>query len=97
MSERLEYAPPTVVVIEEPGRGVIERGCKAHARRKFHEARLGNLEVAMTALAYYRWLYQLERRWRELRGAQRQALRQQHPAPVLEEFQAWLERKPAGA
>lgn len=78
---------------EEPGRGVIELGCNAHARRKFHEARSSNLEVAMTALAYYRWLYKLERGWRELRGAERQALRQQHAAPVLEEFKAWLERQ----
>lgn len=80
-------------IYKEAERGITEVGCNAHARRKFHEARSSDLNCAMTALAYYGLLYKLERRWRGLRGAERQALRQAHAVPVLEEFRLWLGRE----
>jgi transposase len=42
------------------GDQVIEVGCNAHARRKFHEARTTDAAGAHSALAYYRQLYQIE-------------------------------------
>jgi transposase len=78
---------------KEPERGLVERGCMMHARRKWFEARSSDLERSMTALAYIVWLYKVERRARELTRDERYALRQRYAVPVLEEFRAWLERE----
>jgi len=80
-------------IYAEPGRGVVEIACMAHARRKWYEARSSDVAQAMTALAYIGLLYKVERRARGLRGEERKALRQRYSVPVLEEFRAWLERE----
>jgi transposase len=77
----------------EPGRGLVEVACMAHARRKLYEARTSDLARSMTALAYIGILYKVERRARGLRGEERRAMRQKYAAPVLTEFHSWLERE----
>src|SRR5205085_7294208 len=41
---------------------IVEVACNAHARRKFYEARTSDAARSHQALAYYRQLYELERR-----------------------------------
>ncbi|MGO8746086.1 MAG: IS66 family transposase [Thermoguttaceae bacterium] len=78
---------------KEPGRGLVEVACWAHARRKFYEARTSGLSCAMTALAYIGWLYKIERKARGLKSAERCALRQRYAVPVLAEFKTFLENQ----
>ncbi|MBM3747751.1 MAG: IS66 family transposase [Acidobacteria bacterium] len=81
----------------QPGRGLVEVACWAHARRKFYEARSSALTSAMTALAYIGLLYKLERQARALESAERLAWRQRYAVPLLEEFRGYLERERARA
>jgi hypothetical protein len=69
---------------------IIEVGCWAHARRKFHEARTGAPEPAHIALAYIKRLYQVEDRAEGLDDAGRLELRQKESRPILDQFEAWL-------
>jgi len=78
-------------------------------RRKFYEARTVQPGPAHAALASIARLYAIEREAKELIPTiglvdesawsawhwQRQALRQEHSLPVLEEFHAWLQRSEA--
>ena len=66
---------------------------KAHARRKWYEARSSDLKGATTALAYIGLLYKIERRAREFGREERFALRQRFAVPVLEHFKEHLERE----
>jgi hypothetical protein len=72
---------------------IIEVACNAHARRKFYEARGSDAARSHQALAYYRQLYELERRAQahHLDDAQRQQLRQDLAVPILETFHTWLQ------
>lgn len=72
---------------------IIEVACNAHARRKFYEARRSDALRAHRALAYYRQLYELERRATELDFSelQRLQMRQDLSLPILETFRAWLQ------
>jgi transposase len=74
---------------------IIEVACNAHARRKFYEARTSDALRSHQALAYYRQLYELERRAKELdfSDAQRLQMRQDLSLPILETFQQWLEEQ----
>jgi len=76
--------------------GVIEVGCMAHARRKFH-ALHENLrsEIAIEALELFRKLYAVEREAREaqLDVAGRLELRKREARPIAEALHAWLERQ----
>ncbi|MGA2330032.1 MAG: IS66 family transposase [Bryobacteraceae bacterium] len=78
---------------QQPGRGVVEVACWAHARRKFFEAQSWDLMRSMVLLAYIRLLYDVEREARQgnLRGAQRRALRQARSRPILEDIKTYLE------
>lgn len=71
---------------------IIEVACNAHARRKFYEARGSDAARSHQALAYYRQLYELERRAKDnhLDDAQRRQLRQDLAVPILEPFHTWL-------
>lgn len=71
---------------------IIEVACNAHARRKFYEARGSDAARSHQALAYYRQLYELERRAKDnsLDDAQRRQLRQDLAVPILETFSTWL-------
>jgi transposase len=69
---------------------IIEVGCWAHARRKFHEARTSHPEGAHIALAYIKRLYQVEDQAEGLDDAARVELRQKESGPILDEFEKWL-------
>jgi transposase len=72
---------------------VIEVGCWAHVRRKFHEARTTDPPRAHVALAYIRRLYAVETdaKVAKLNDDARRTLRQERSVPILGELFAWLE------
>lgn len=70
---------------------VLEAGCWAHARRKFHEAaRLNKSPIAQEAVHRIAQLYAIEREVQTFSADQRLALRQQRSGPLLEAFKVWL-------
>jgi transposase len=75
--------------------GIIEVACNAHARRKFYEARTSAAAGSHQALAYYRELYEIERRAHSLDfdDDQRRQLRQDLAVPILNQFRAWLDEQ----
>lgn len=75
-----------------PQRHLLEVACWAHARRKFHDARVSDPVHAHQALLKIGALYKLEREAREedLRGEALLALRHGQARPLLEELHAWL-------
>ena len=89
------------------GRGVIEVGCMAHARRKFHELHVtGQSLISIEALELFQSLYAVEREIDERfeknqspipRDAQivRQ-IRQEKAKPVADKLYAWLQQKRLG-
>ena len=89
------------------GRGVIEVGCMAHARRKFHELHVtGHSLISIEALELFQSLYTIEREIDERfeknptpmpRDAQivRQ-IRQQKAKPIADKLYAWLQEKRLG-
>ena len=89
------------------GRGVIEVGCMAHARRKFHELHVtGQSLISIEALELFQSLYAVEREIDERfeknptpmpRDAQivRQ-IRQNKAKPVADRLLAWLQQKRLG-
>ncbi len=77
-------------------RGVIEVGCMAHARRKWHELFANHRsELAAEALMLYGRLYDIERDAREqkLDAEGRRQLRQQRAKPCAEGLRQWLVRQ----
>jgi transposase len=85
------------------GGQIIEVGCWAHARRKFHESRRLDPPRMETALAWIGKLYAVEKdlrersagAWRELsleeQAARIAAERQERSRPLLDGLHAWLE------
>jgi transposase len=74
-------------------RGLVEVGCWAHARRKFHEARTSDPERSHAAIARIGRLYAVEREakdegWDDVRLM---AARTERSRPLLESFGTWLE------
>jgi transposase len=90
------------IYLESNGR-IIEVGCWAHARRKFHESRQLDPVRMETALAWIGKLYAVEKdlrercqgEWQTLtldqRAARIVAERQERSRPLLSSFHAWLE------
>jgi hypothetical protein len=77
-------------------RGVIEIGCMAHARRKFHDLYANHRsDVAEEGLRHFAALYEIEReaRERKLDAAGRRQLRQQRSKPGIEAVRLWLTRQ----
>jgi transposase len=74
---------------------IKEVACNAHARRKFHEAKLSDELHAHQALGYYRALYMLEgaATANNLEEDQRLAMRRDLSVPLLEQFKAWLDKE----
>jgi transposase len=82
---------------------ILEAGCWAHARRKFHESRRFDPSRMETALAWIAQLYAVEKDLRERREAEWKELslaeqatrvameRQERSRPLLNDFHAWLE------
>lgn len=71
---------------------VIEVGCLAHARRYFYDAQETDLARALSAMAFIRVCYDVERDATAAGAtpAERQALRQARAKPVLDQFGEWL-------
>jgi transposase len=70
---------------------VLEAGCWAHARRKFHEAaKLNHSAIAQEAVRRIAQLYVIEQEVQTLGAAQRLAIRQERSRPLLEAFKVWL-------
>lgn len=90
------------IYLKSEGR-IIEVGCWAHARRKFHESRRLDSVRMETALAWIGKLYAVEKdlrercqgEWEQLameeRAVRIAAERQERPRPLLDSFHAWLE------
>ena len=77
-------------------KGVIEIGCMAHARRKFHDLYANHRsDLADEALRYFGELYKIEREARELHldSEGRRQLRQQRAKPIAEALREWLTRQ----
>ena len=74
-------------------RGLVEVGCWAHARRKFHEARTSDPERSHAAIAWIGRLYGVEREARDggWDDARLPAARVERSRPLWESFGAWLE------
>ena len=70
---------------------VIEAGCMAHARRKFHElAASHHSELAGEALELFGALYGIERLAAELDAEDRRRLRQLSSKPIADTLHRWL-------
>ena len=73
------------------GKGLIEAGCMAHARRKFFELFAANQSgLAGQALEYFGKLYGVERDAAQLDAEARLQLRQENAKPIATAFHAWL-------
>jgi transposase len=72
--------------------GIIELGCWAHARRKFHDLhQASGSPVAQEALNRIAAFYRVEARAKDLAAEDRKAYRQEHAAPLLHAMKAWLD------
>jgi transposase len=72
---------------------IIEVACNVHARRKFVEAAdlLQKPGRPHEALAFYRELFRIERRIKDLTDEERLRERQEKTVPLLAQFEAWLD------
>lgn len=76
----------------------ILSGCWAHARRKFKEADIvqgkGKPKVgkATWAMSHIKKLYRIETLIKDKTPAEKQAYREEHATPLLEEYKAWLDK-----
>jgi transposase len=70
---------------------VVELGCWAHARRKFHDLHVANgSPIAHEALTRIGALYVIEREAKVLNETERCAIRQEKAAPLLADLHDWL-------
>lgn len=73
---------------------IIEVGCMAHARRKFHELHVtGKILIAEQALSLIQQLYRIEAELRDIpdcTAEQRRERRQQDSQPVMQQLYDWL-------
>jgi len=73
-------------------KGITELGCWAHARRKFFDLHKANKStLAAEALQRIAALYRIEEQARAFDADARHRHRQQHAAPLLIAFKAWLD------
>src|SRR5690606_14391384 len=71
--------------------GIIEAGCMAHARRKFHDLWANHSsQIAGEALGLYGALYDVERDVAELTSSERHRIRQERAAPAADTLRRWL-------
>lgn len=74
--------------------GITHLACMAHARRKFVEADIANLQGkdshARQAVKFFARLYRIERRLRDASDAQRFRVRQKFSKRTLNKFHTWL-------
>jgi transposase len=75
---------------------VIQVGCFAHARRKFHEATRGQSKkrkstIAWRGMKYIQALYGIEREVKDAKPEVRYQARREKANPILAEMRAWLD------
>ena len=71
--------------------GIVEVGCLAHARRKFHDLWVHHQSgIAEEALTLFGALYGVERDLKDLDAGERQRMRQQRSKPLAETLHQWL-------
>jgi transposase len=70
--------------------------CNAHARRKFEPIAKSNKGkgIAKEAMRYFKELYKIEReaKDKQMTPEQRYQLRQEKTKPLLDEFNAWIDK-----
>lgn len=69
----------------------VEVACWAHARRYFVQSESTDPDLAKEALARIRILFEIEKAGKDLSSLGRQQLRAERAAPILNEFEVWLE------
>ena len=79
--------------------GLIRLGCNMHGRRRFFTAwKTGSKNgqsLAATALGFYKKIYAIEEKTKELTWDQRYDLRQKEAVPIWDEFKKWAESNQA--
>jgi transposase len=71
--------------------GIVDAGCMAHSRRKFHDLYANHQsQVAEAALPFYSHLYQIERRAADLTAEERRQLRQSESRPIAQALMNWM-------
>jgi transposase len=71
--------------------GIIEAGCMAHARRKFHELYANHKsQIAEEALKLFGVLYDVERQVQDLSDTARQEIRWRLGKPAADTLHGWL-------
>jgi hypothetical protein len=75
---------------KDPGRGLLEVGCWAHARRYFHKALESDQARMGPALLLIAQLYRVEKEARPLASEDRLQLRQLQSGPILDKLQNYL-------
>jgi transposase len=75
---------------KDPGRGLIEVGCWAHARRYFHKALESDQSRMGASLLLIAQLYRVERRAQSLAAEDRLELRQLESLPILNKLHDYL-------
>ena len=71
--------------------GVVERGCMAHARRRFfdlHQA--GGSPIGAKALEYFGLLYEVERTVVDADSEVRRQARDRHSRPIMHALREWM-------
>lgn len=73
------------------GKGIVEIGCMAHARRKFYDLHQANQStLAAQALEYIKHLYEVERQTKDLPPDKRQAIRAVKARPLADALHQWM-------
>ena len=73
------------------GKGIVEIGCMAHARRKFYDLHQANQStLAAQALEYIKHLYEVERQTKDLPPDKRQVIRAVKARPLADALHQWM-------
>jgi len=72
---------------------MVHVGCWAHARRKFHDARLAAPGPACHALGVIRQLYEIEATIKDAPHDQRKEVREREARPIVDAFFDWCEHE----
>lgn len=73
------------------GKGIVEIGCMAHARRKFYDLHQANQStLAAQALDYIGQLYEVERQTKDEPPDRRQAIRAAKARPLADALHQWM-------
>jgi transposase len=73
--------------------GMTDAGCWAHGRRYFYKAIATDRERAMQAIAMIGKLFEIEKLAKGLSPDERQRIRREQSAPIVDLFEAWVDRE----